>query len=92
MDVVRVPTQHDRWRGSGTSARGSENSFATHPKASAFCLVTTKRKTLDKQTWDKHRHLTWDEARWWLRNEEIPWPLMAVDIGLKEGRAFLGRF
>ena len=91
MDVAQpYPTRSVAWQRHERSR--FEHPLATHPKASAFCLVTTKRKTLDKQTWDKHRHLTWDEARWWLRNEEIPWPLMAVDIGLKEGRAFLGRF
>ena len=60
-----------------------ENPFATHPKASAFLPVQPKRQNSNTQTWgDPHRHLTWDEAQWWLRTESIPWRLMAMDIGV----------
>jgi zona occludens toxin (predicted ATPase) len=61
-----------------------ENPFANYPKEKAFLSVKSKRKKADEQTWDRHRHLTWDEARWWLRTESIPWQRMAMDIGVNK--------
>jgi hypothetical protein len=61
-----------------------ENPFANYPKERAFLPRKSKRKIADEQRWDRHRHLTWDEAQWWLRTESIPWQRMAMDIGVNK--------
>lgn len=61
-----------------------ENPFARYPKERAFLPVKPKTHTPNMQTWDLHRHHTWDEAQWWIRTESISWQLMEKDIGVTE--------
>ena len=81
MDVVRVQPNAI---GDVVREAAVRKPLCHTPKGERVPPRPTEEADIKHTDWggDPHRHLTWDEAQWWLRTESIPWRLMAMDIGV----------